>query len=65
MKGNIEVLLGMLSDTEEIEHNDKLSRLISSEAESELTEFDLDMVSAASKPDYEKFKNILKDELNE
>lgn len=62
---NIEVLLDMLFDTEEIEHNDKLSRLISSEVESELTEFDLDMVSAASKPDYEKFKNILKNELNE
>ena len=59
MKYDINDFLMFISDTELIDHNDELSELINSEADDELLDFELDLVSAAAMPDYKKFKIYL------
>lgn len=63
MKQDMEKLLSVLSSTEAIKHGDELSDMIENEGgiDDELSELELDMVSAAAKPDYEKFKMFLND----
>lgn len=61
MDQEIEKLLHLVSDMEEISPEDELSALIQNSGEEELSEFDLDMVSAASSgPDYRKFEERVK-----
>ena len=45
----------MLSDTESIKSDDSLSKLVNLDTDNELSETELDDVSAAAKPDYGKF----------
>ena len=61
MEYNIINLLNKMSETEAFLHDDELTELISEETEDELSLFDLDLVSAAAMPDYEKFNLYLKD----
>ena len=60
MKRDINDFLELISDTEIIKPDDRLSTFLNSEQDNELSESELDMVSAAAKPDYEKFKLFLK-----
>lgn len=55
MKQNFENLIVLLSDTEFIKPDDTLSKIVSLDSDDELSETDLDDVSAAAKPDYQKF----------
>lgn len=59
MKKSMENLLALISDTESIMHDDELARLIQIEVDSELSEVELEMVSAARKERFEKFKMFL------
>lgn len=55
MERNFENLIELLSDTESIKSDDALSKLVNLDTDNELSETDLDDVSAAAKPDYHKF----------
>ena len=62
---DIERLLEIISDTELLQHDDQLSQLLDEVLErqsdnDELFESDLELVSAAAKPDYERFIEYLK-----
>lgn len=61
MEYNIINFLNKISDTENYMHDDELTELISEETEDELSLFDLDLVSAAAMPDFDKFNLYLKD----
>lgn len=63
MKYDINDILMFISDTELINHNDELSELIRNEADNELLEFELDFVSAAVMPDYNKFQLYLENNM--
>lgn len=52
-------LLRLLADTEAMAPGDKLSKLVEEDDDSELSEEMLDLVSAATGSDYEKFKRFL------
>ncbi len=65
MKKDINEILNLISDTENFKHNDSLSNLINAEQDDELTEYDLDMVAAAAKADYEKFKLYLENRIGD
>lgn len=54
-------LLLLMADMHSIKGNDKLANMIEEE-NNELSESELELVSAAGKSDYEKFKTLL--ELN-
>lgn len=54
-------LLLLMADMHSIKGNDKLANMIEDE-NNELSESELELVSAAGKSDYEKFKTLL--ELN-
>lgn len=61
MDQGIEKILHLASDMEELLPQDELSALIHGSEEEELSEWDLDLVSAASSgPDYWKFEERLK-----
>lgn len=61
MDQGIEKILHLASDMEELSPQDELSALIHGSEEEELSEWDLDLVSAASSgPDYRKFEERLK-----
>lgn len=61
MERNMEELLRLAADMEELSPQDELSALIHGSEEEELSEWDLDLVSAASSgPDYRKFEERLK-----
>jgi len=53
-------LLKKLLDIQNINPQDKLSHMLSVYDHDELLEHDLDLVSAATKPDYEKFMGMIK-----
>ena len=55
MERNFENLIELLSDTESIKSDDALSKLVNLDTDNELSETDLDDVSASAKPDYQKF----------
>lgn len=55
MSRDFEDVLKLAADSDGLVMNDKLARIIKS-TDRELTLDELDMVTAASKPDYEKFK---------
>ena len=55
MEQKFENLIELLSDTESIKSDDALSKLVGCKQNDELSEADLDAVSAAAKPDYQKF----------
>ena len=55
MERNFENLIELLSDTESIKSDDALSKLVNLDTDNELSETELDDVSAAAKPDYGKF----------
>ena len=55
MEQKFERFLKLLSDMDYIQTEDALAKMINAVKNSELTEAELDNVSAASKPDYEKF----------
>lgn len=61
---DIEKLLEIISDTELLQHDDQLSQLLDEvlgrQDNDELFESDLELVSAAAKPDYERFIEYLK-----
>ena len=61
---DIERLLEIISDTELLQHDDQLSQLLDEvlgrRDNDELFESDLELVSAAAKPDYERFIEYLK-----
>lgn len=61
---DIEKLLEIISDTELLQHDDQLSQLLDEvlgrRDNDELFESDLELVSAAAKPDYERFIEYLK-----
>ena len=59
MKEDMEKLLNLIADTEMFGHDDELSRLIQIETDNELSEEDLELVSAARKGRYENFKQFL------
>ena len=59
LKRDINDFLKLISDTEIIKPDDRLSTFLNFEQYNELSESELDMVSAAAKPDYEKFKLFL------
>lgn len=56
---NTEFFLDLAADSSGIVKGDKLAELISEE--DELSEFELDEVCAAAKPDFEKLAKILKE----
>lgn len=56
---NTEFFLDLAADSSGIVKGDKLAELISEE--DELSEFELDEVYAAAKPDFEKLAKILKE----
>lgn len=60
MERNFENLIELLSDTESIKSDDALSKIVNLYSDGELSETDLDDVSAAAKPDYQKFLMRLK-----
>ncbi len=64
MKQDINKILALISDSESFNHDDNLSQLINEDSEDELSEDELDLVSAAAKPDYEKFKKYLESKQN-
>lgn len=55
MEQNFENLIELLSDTESIKPDDALSKIVNFDSDNELSEIELDDVSAATKPDYQKF----------
>lgn len=55
MERNFENLIELLSDTESIKSDDALSKIVDQNSDDELSETELDNVSAAAKPDYQKF----------
>ena len=55
MEPNFENLIELLSDTESIKADDALSKILNADSDDELSETELDDVSAAAKPDYGKF----------
>lgn len=55
MERNFENLIELISDTESIKSDDALSKIVDQNSDDELSETDLDDVSAAAKPDYQKF----------
>ena len=55
MERNFENLIELISDTESIKSDDALSKIVNLDSDDELSETDLDNVSAAAKPDYQKF----------
>lgn len=61
---DIEKLLEIISDTELLQHDDQLSQLLDEvlgrRDNDELFESDLELVSAAAKPDYDRFIEYLK-----
>ena len=61
MNNDMEKLLYLIADSESIAHDDELSHLIQIEVDSELSETELEWVSAARKERFENFKQFLKD----
>lgn len=55
MERNFENLIELLSDTESIKSDDALSKIVNPDLDDELSETELDNVSAAAKQDYQKF----------
>lgn len=55
MERNFENLIELLSDTESIKSDDALSKIVNPDLDDELSEAELDNVSAAAKQDYQKF----------
>ncbi len=55
MERNFENLIELISDTESIKSDDALSKIVDQNSDDELSETELDNVSAAAKPDYQKF----------
>lgn len=55
MKRNFENLMELLSDTESIKSDDALSTLVGSVSDDELSETELEDVSAGAGPNYQKF----------
>lgn len=56
MKPLLENIFAAVAETEQFSHRDALSNLINAETDNELSEDELEMVSAAGKADYERFK---------
>ena len=56
---DIEKNMKLIVLSQEVIPDDKLSKLIASVKEQELNEYELELVTAAAKPDYEKFKLFL------
>ena len=59
MSKDIEKMLIIVSDSEAFIRDDNLAKVIEN-ADQELTDEELDFVAAASKPDYQKFLDRLK-----
>ncbi len=59
MRKDIEDLLDLAADSSNIIGDDKLADIISEYADDELSEFDLDEVCAAAKPDIRKLMDRL------
>lgn len=56
MSRKIEDILCLIADMQSFHPlEDELSRLIASHTDDELSEFDLELVSAAARPDYAEF----------
>lgn len=55
MEREFENLIELLSDTESIKSDDALSKIVNLNSDDELSENELDDVSAAAKPNYQKF----------
>lgn len=60
MGESIEKLLYLIADSESIVHDDELTQMINIEVDSELSEAELEWVSAARKERYENFIQFLK-----
>ena len=61
MNKNIDFFLDLAADSGKVIKDDKLAKMISEQDEDELSESDLDEISAAAKPDFEKLAKILKE----
>lgn len=60
MLNNIEKKIESIVRSQEIIHDDKLSKIINDIDNEELSEDELDLVVAAAKPDYQKFLDYIK-----